>query len=100
MEAHVTVNRFHEGHRTRYELRDGSGPRCTLIYDAGEEGQGPVTWKILLPGPAGTWDLYGSHQVDQPDAATLARWVEPFVGHEAAAEIASAVVASPPAPAG
>jgi hypothetical protein len=100
MEAYVTVTRSHEGHRTSYELRDETGPRCTLVYDAGEDGQGPVTWKILLPGPGGTEDLYGSHQIDQPEAATLTRWLAPFVGQEAAGELASAVVASPPASAG
>jgi hypothetical protein len=100
MEATVTVARFHEQHRTRYELRDETGPRCTLLYDAGEDGHGPVTWKILLPGPGGTEDLYGSHQIDQPETATLTRWLEPFVGQQAAGELAFAVAASPPASAG
>jgi hypothetical protein len=99
MEATVTVDRFHEGHRTRYELRDEDGPRCVLLYDAGEDGQGPAVWKILRPGPGGTEDLYGSQQFDHPGTAALTRWLEPFAGHEGAGELAAAVAASPPAPA-
>ena len=31
-------------------------------------------WKILLPGPDGTEDLYGTHMFADPDAAQLQAW--------------------------
>jgi hypothetical protein len=39
---------------------------CALIHTA--EPGGPAVWKILLPGPTGTEDLYGTQQTPAPDA--------------------------------
>jgi hypothetical protein len=66
----MTVERTHAGHQTRYELRDETGLSCVLTYTADPDE--PAVWKILLPGPGGTEDLYGAHQFPDPDAAQLA----------------------------
>jgi len=93
----MTVERTHAGHQTRYELRDETGLAGVLTYTADPEG--PATWKILLPGPGGTEDLYGTERFPDPDAARLQAWLSPFVGSDHAAELAGAVDAAPPAPA-
>jgi hypothetical protein len=77
-------------------MRDGAALRCILTFDKGEDGSGPAAWKILLPGPAGTEDLYGSHEFLRPDAAQLTAWLTSVVGADAAAELATAVDTDPP----
>jgi hypothetical protein len=92
----MTVQRTNVGHQTRYAMQDGAARRCILTFDKGEDGGGPAVWKILLPGPAGTEDLYGVHEFLKPDAAQLTAWLTPIVGPDAAAELAMAVDAEPP----
>ena len=93
----MSVERTHAGHQTRYELRDEGGLSCVLTYTA-DPGD-PSTWKILLPGPGGTEDLYGTQRFPAPDVAQLTSWLSPVVGSGRAAELAAAVDASPPQPA-
>ena len=93
----MSVVRSHVGHQTRFELRDEAGLSCVLTYTA-DPGE-PAIWKILLPGPGGTEDLYGTQQFAEPDAARLQAWLSPIVGSDQAAELAAAVGAAPPAPA-
>jgi hypothetical protein len=94
----MTVERTHAGHQTRYEIRDGAGFVCALTYTADPDE--PATWKVLLPGPDGTEDLYGTHRFADPDAARLEAWLSPLIGSDRAAELAAAVDASPPPSAG
>lgn len=96
---HMSVERIRAGHQTRYELRDeyDARPSCVLTYTADPDE--PAIWKILLPGPGGTEDLYGTHMFADPDAAQLQAWLAPIVGGEHAAELAVAVNAGPPGPA-
>ncbi len=68
-----------------------------LTYTADPEQ--PAIWKILLPSPNGTEDLYGTQQFASPDAARLQDWLTPIVGSDHAAELADAVEAEPPPPA-
>jgi hypothetical protein len=96
----MTVERTHTSHETQYALRDGGALRCILVFDAGEDGGGPAAWKILLPGPDGTEDLYGAREIVRPNAAEITAWLTPMVGADAAAELARAVDASPPRAAG
>ena len=93
----MSVARSHVGHQTRFELRGEAGLSCVLTYTA-DPGE-PAIWKILLPGPGGTEDLYGTQQFAQPDAARLRAWLTPIVGGDQATELAAAVDAAPPAPA-
>ena len=95
-EAPMSVERTHFGHQTRYELRDKAQLACVLTYTA--DPNEPATWKILLPGPGGTEDLYGAEQFVDPDAARLQSWLSPIVGRDHAAELADAVEAAPPQP--
>jgi hypothetical protein len=92
----MTVERAHIDHLTRYTVRDGAALRCLLVFDTGEGGRGPAEWKILLPGPGGTEQLYGAHRFMRPDAAQLTNWLTAIVGPDAAAELAEAVDAHPP----
>ncbi|HXW46656.1 MAG TPA: hypothetical protein VEL03_17835 [Streptosporangiaceae bacterium] len=92
----MTVERTHIAHETRYELRDGAVLRCVLAFDAGRDGAGPAVWKILLPGPGGTDDLYGTRELLRPDPAQLTAWLAPIVGEDAAGELVRAVSADPP----
>jgi hypothetical protein len=92
----MTVERTHLSYQTRYAMHDGTALRCVLVFDKGEDGSGPAVWKILLPGPTGTEDLYGVHEFLKPDAAQLRFWLTPIVGPDAAAELATAVDAQPP----
>jgi hypothetical protein len=92
----MTVERTNIRRQTRYAMRDGAALRCILIFDKGEDGSGPAVWKILLPGSAGTKDLYGVHEFLRPDAGQLTAWLTPIVGPDAAAELAMAVEAEPP----
>jgi hypothetical protein len=94
----MTVDRSYANHQTRYELRGDSGLAGALTYTA-EPGE-PATWKILLPGPDGIEDLYGTHQTSAPDAGWLQAWLTPIIGSDHAAELADAVDAAPPPPAG
>lgn len=94
----MSVERSDEGRQTRYELRDEDALSCVLTYTA-EPGE-PATWKILLPGPDGFEDLYGTHRFISPDASQLEKWLTPLVGAWRAQELAAAVDAAPPAPAG
>jgi hypothetical protein len=91
----VSVNRTHAGHQTRYELRDQAGLSSVLTYTADPDE--PATWKILLPGPGGTEDLYGTQRFPSPDAARLEAWLSPVVGGDHAGELVRAVEAAPPA---
>ncbi len=93
----MTVNRTHIGHETRYAVRDNGTLRCVLVFDGGEGGSGPAVWKILLPGPNGTEDLYGTRDLLRPDSSQLEVWLTPLVGPGATAELAAAVKADPPA---
>jgi len=93
----MTVQRTHAGHQTRYELHDGAGLSCVLTYTADPDE--PAVWKVLLPGPGGTEDLYGTEQFSDPDAARLQVWLSPLIGAERAAELAGAVDTAPPPPA-
>jgi hypothetical protein len=69
-----------------------------LTYTAAPDE--PAIWKILLPGPGGTEDLYGTHRVPEPDADWLRAWLSPITGSDHAAELADAVNAAPPPTAG
>jgi hypothetical protein len=71
----MSVERTHTGHETRYELRDGAALVCVLIFGQPEIEQ--AAWKILLPGPAGTEDLYASERFLTPDARQLQTWLTP-----------------------
>jgi hypothetical protein len=93
----MTVERTHAGHQTRYEIRDSGGLVCALTYTADPDE--PATWKILLPGPGGAEDLYGTEQFADPDAAQLQAWLSPLVGDDRATELSEAVEAAPPLPA-
>jgi hypothetical protein len=93
----MTVERTHAGHQTRYELRDEAGLSGVLTYTADPDE--PATWKILLPGPGGTEDLYSAERFADPDAAQLQTWLSPIVGNDRAAQFADAVEAAPPPPA-
>jgi kynureninase len=93
----MTVERTHAGHQTRYELRGEAGLSSVLTYTADPDEQ--ATWKILLPGPGGTEDLYGTQRFADPDAAQLQAWLTPLIGRDHAAELAAAVDAAPPLPA-
>jgi hypothetical protein len=92
----VTVERAHIAHETRYAVRDGTRLVGVLAFDAGPAGTGPSVWKILLPGPQGTEDLYGTHEFLRPDGAQLTVWLTPIVGQDAATQLAAAVDAEPP----
>jgi hypothetical protein len=92
----MTVDRSFIGHETRFTLRDGAKARCVLAFDAGQDGRGPAAWKILLPGPLGTEELYGTRSGLERDAARLSAWLGPIVGQDAATELAAAVDADPP----
>jgi hypothetical protein len=96
----MTVDRTHTmNHETRYDLRSddsqGDGLAATLVYTA--EPDEPATWKILLPGPDGTEDLYGSRPSTDPNADWLRSWLTPIIGGDQAAELAAAVNDAPPA---
>jgi hypothetical protein len=91
----MTVERTHDmNHQTRYELHGDAGLACILTYTA--EPDEPATWKILLPGPGGTEDLYGTQRIPAPDAGRLQAWLTPIIGSDQAAELAAAVDAAPP----
>jgi hypothetical protein len=95
----MSVERTHNmGYQTRYELHGDAGLSCMLIYTADPEE--PAVWKILLPGPGGTEDLYGTQQILTPDATRLRTWLTPIIGSDRAAELAGAVDAAPPPDAG
>ena len=90
----MPVERTHAGHRTRYALRDGGALVCALTF-GGPIREQPV-WKILLPGPNGTEDLYATGRFLRPDAEQLRAWLAPIVGAGHAATLAEAVNAEPP----
>jgi len=92
----MTVERAHFAHETRYSLLDSATVRCVLAFDTGGNGGGPAVWKVLIPGPAGTQDLYGTQEFVQPDLGQLTGWLAPIVGQDAATDLASAVDADPP----
>jgi hypothetical protein len=93
----MSVHRSQADHQTRYELRDEDRLSSVLTYTADPDE--PAIWKILLPGPGGTEDLYGTRQFPAPDAAQLQAWLTPIVGQDHATELADAVDAAPPPPA-
>jgi hypothetical protein len=90
----MTVERTHADHQTRYALETDAGLSCVLTYTAAPDE--PATWKILLPGPGGTEDLYGTQRIAAPDAGRLRAWLTPVIGADRAAELAAAVDAAPP----
>lgn len=90
----MTVERTQVGHQTRYTLRDGNGSSCVLTY--GEFEVVPAAWKILLPGPDGAQDLYGTRRFSAPDASLLRGWLASIVGGDRADVLAKAVGAEPP----
>jgi hypothetical protein len=90
----MTVERTHADHQTRYALDAGAGLSCVLTYTADPDD--PATWKILLPGPGGTEDLYGTQRMAAPDAGRLRAWLTPIICVDRAAELAAAVEAAPP----
>jgi hypothetical protein len=90
----MTVERTHAGHQTRYEIRDSAGFVCALTYTADPDE--PATWKILLPGPGRTEDLYGTQRFADPGPARIRAWLSPLIGSDRAAELAAAVDAAPP----
>jgi len=92
----MAVQRTFANHQTTYELRGDSGLGCVLTYTAAPDE--PAIWKILMPGPDGTEDLYGTHQFLNPDYAQLRSWLSAVIGEERAAELAAAVDAAPPPP--
>jgi hypothetical protein len=94
----MTVERTHARHETRYELRDGSALVGALTFGGPEND--PATWKILLPGPGRTEDLYATERFLTPDAPRLQAWLAPIVGARPAAELTDAVDAEPPLTAG
>jgi uncharacterized membrane protein YoaK (UPF0700 family) len=96
-EAQMSVERTHAGHQTTYELRKGDQLSAALTYTA-DPGE-PSVWKILLPGPGGTQDLYGTQQFANPDYAQVQAWLSPVIGSDRATELAAAVEAAPPLPA-
>jgi hypothetical protein len=93
----MSVDRTQAGDQTRYELSDDAGSSCVLTYTA--DAEEPAMWKLLLPGPGGTEDLYSSQRFPTLDADRLQAWLSPIVGSGEAAELADAVDAAPPAPA-
>lgn len=90
----MSVERTQRGHQIRYELRHGATEVGVLIY--GQPEIEPAAWKILLPEPDGTEDLYAAEQFRAPDAAQLQAWLTPIVGAGPAAELSDAVDADPP----
>jgi hypothetical protein len=94
----MAVRRTHLSNQTRYELQNGPGLTCALTYTAAPDE--PAIWKVLLPGPGGTEDVYGTHRMLAPDAAQLTGWLTPIIGANDAAELAHAVDAAPPPAAG
>ncbi|MBV9795964.1 MAG: hypothetical protein JO016_18715 [Actinobacteria bacterium] len=93
----MSVERTHSGHQTRYELHDEARLAAVLTYTA--DPNEPATWKILLPGPGGGEDLYGTQRFPAPDKTQLRAWLGAVVGPDRAAELADAVDAGPPGPA-
>ncbi len=90
----MTVERTHAGYQTRYALRDGAALVCALTF-GGPESE-PANWKIPMPGPGGTEDLYGAERFLTPDVQQLRAWLTPIVGAGHAATLAGAVDAEPP----
>jgi hypothetical protein len=90
----MNVERTHGDYQTRYELRDEGKLSCALVFTA--EPEEPATWKILLPGPDGTENLYGTERFADPDAAQLQAWLSPLIGSDRASDLAEAVDANPP----
>jgi hypothetical protein len=90
----MSVERTQVGQQVRYELRHGAALVGVLIF--GQPEIEPAAWKILLPGPGGTEDLYGTERFRAPDAPHLQAWLTPVVGAGPAAELTEAVDAQPP----
>jgi kynureninase len=90
----MSVERIQSGHQIRYELRHGATLVALLIY--GQPEIEPAAWKILLPGPGGTEDLYATERFRAPEASKLQAWLTPVVGAGPAAELTEAVDAQPP----
>jgi hypothetical protein len=74
----------------------GAAPPPGPGYVPDDGNHSPATWKILLPGPGGTEDLYGTQRIPTPDAGRLQAWLTPIIGSDQAAELAGAVDAAPP----
>jgi hypothetical protein len=68
----MTVERSYQGHQTRYTPRDEADLERMLIFDASQDAQ--AAWKILLPGPGSTNDLYGTETFAAPDTRQLRTW--------------------------
>lgn len=93
----MTVERTQADHQTRYELYDQGELRSVLTYTA--DPNEPATWKILLPGPGGTENLYSAERFPSPDAAQLEAWLTPLLGSSHASQFSQAVNTDPPPPA-
>lgn len=94
----MSVQRSYSTHQTAYQSHDQQGRVSgQLVYTADPDE--PASWKILMPSPDGTMDLYGTAEFAGPNAAQLESWLAPIVGSERAAELADAVEAEPPPPA-
>jgi hypothetical protein len=52
---------------------------ATALTFGGPTREQPI-WKILLPGPDGTEDLYATQRFLRPDAEQLRAWLAPVVG--------------------
>jgi hypothetical protein len=94
----MTVTRTEVDHGISYQLSDDGGPRCRLVYATDPDE--PAVWKLLLPGPGETEDLYATEQFIDADAAKLKDWLSPYIGDAEATELADAVDADPPLTAG
>jgi kynureninase len=71
----MSVERTQRGHQIRYELRHDAALVGVLIF--GQPEIDPAAWKMLLPGPGGTEDLYGTERFQAPDARQLRAWLTP-----------------------
>lgn len=92
----MTVDRTQLGRKTTYALREDGTPACVLTFGAVQSDAEPEGWKILLPGPGGTEDLYGAERFLTPSASLLREWLAPIVGDDHAAELVAAVESEPP----
>ena len=90
----MSVERTERGHQIRYDLRHGATLVGALVF--GQPEIELAAWKILLPGPGGTEDLYATERFQAPDARQLRAWLAPIVGAGPAAELTDAVDAQPP----
>jgi len=77
----MSVERTQVGQQVRYELRHGAALVGVLIF--GQPEIEPAAWKILLPGPGGTEDLYGTERFRAPDRPAPPGLADPCRGRRA-----------------